>query len=124
LEINNMARVQPPSHLHSSAPLTQKISLSPRQRHSDAAGGVAPSGSTTARECIVEARRIVEHFVRGTCSESVFCSVIERSCGHERWALLRVLKDMLGNAASSEEHCQSLLLVCGHSFVSLDFVHV
>lgn len=81
-----------------------------RQRQLEGSGGAMPRSSTAARECVVEARRIVQHFVSGTCSEADFCSVIERSSGHERWALLRVLKDMLGNAANSEEHCETMLL--------------
>ncbi len=45
----------------------------------------------------------------------------QAGCGNERWALLRVLKDMLCNAANSEEHCESMLLVCLFSDVhSLD----
>jgi hypothetical protein len=89
-----------------------KPAVSPqRQRHPESTAGFAPKSSTAARECIVEARRIVQHFVSGSCSEAAFCSVIERSTGHERWALLRVLKELLGNAANSEEHCESLLSV-------------
>ena len=85
-----------------------------RQRQMEGVGGVAPRSSTTARECIVEARRIVQHFVNSSCNEATFFSVIERSTGHERWALLRVLKELLSNAAKSEEHRECLLLVRGH----------
>jgi hypothetical protein len=112
LEVDSMASVHAASQPESPvSPTKSRIHVSPRQRQLEGSGGVAPSSKTTARECIVEARRIVQHFVSGRCSEAAFCSVIERSSGHERWALLSVLKAMLCNAAHSEEHRESLLLV-------------
>lgn len=112
LEANSMAS---PRQSDQTTHSKKNHSRSPqRQRQLEGSGGAMPKSSTAARECVVEARRIVQHFVSGTCSEADFCSVIERSSGHERWALLRVLKDMLGNAANSEEHCETMLLVCGH----------
>ena len=113
LEVDSMASAYVASQPESPvSPTKTRIRVSPqRQRQLEGSGGVAPSSRTTARECIVEARRIVQHFVSGRCSEAAFCSVVERSSGHERWALLSVLKAMLCNAAHSEEHRESLLLV-------------
>jgi hypothetical protein len=120
LEVESMANTRTVHQSDRHVDLSKKIhAASPRhQRYSEGAAGFIPKSSTAARECIVEARRIVQHFVSGTCSEAAFCSVIERSTGHERWALLRVLKELLGNAAHSEEHCESMLLV--RSYLLLD----
>jgi hypothetical protein len=125
LEVDSMTDTIHSAHkLESPGALSKRthfVSLQ-RQRQLEGAGGVAPRSSTTARECIVEARRIVQHFVNSSCSEAAFYSVIERSAGHERWALLRVLKELLSNAAKSEEHRESLLLVRGYRlFIRLIF---
>ena len=125
LELDSMASMreahQPGYHVAHSK---KHHTVSPqRQHHLAGPAGVAPKSCSAARECIVEARRIVQHFVSGSCSEAAFCSVFERSTGHERWALLRVLKELLGNAANSEEHCESLLLVRAyHIFIPLPFL--
>ena len=122
LELDSMASMreahQPGYHVAHSK---KHHTVSPQRLHHLAGpAGVAPKSCSAARECIVEARRIVQHFVSGSCSEAAFCSVFERSTGHERWALLRVLKELLGNAANSEEHCESLLLVrAQHIFIPL-----
>ena len=81
LEVDSMA--SPRIAYQTSCPVAPSKAVhavSPqRQRQFEGSGGVAPKSSTTARECVVEARRIVQHFVSGTCSEAAFCSIIERS---------------------------------------------
>ena len=81
LEVDSMA--SPRVAYQSSSPVAQSKAVhaaSPRrQRQLEGSGGVEPKSSTTARECVIEARRIVQHFVSGACSEAAFCSVIGRS---------------------------------------------
>ncbi len=81
LEVDSMAspRIEQTAIRTGASSKTVRTLSPQRQRKLEGSGGVAPKSNTTARECVVEARGVINHFVNGTCSEAEFCSVIERS---------------------------------------------